>query len=100
MKRDRDSQDQALQFGLVIWSAVGGGLGLLLGFFLALTRGWPLLPSVLGCAAAGAAFVWFAVGRLASAAADAGASLYVPSGKSVPSRAEYSHADSLEARGR
>jgi tetratricopeptide (TPR) repeat protein len=100
MKRDSDSLDQALRFGLAIWAMIGGGLGVALGFFLAATRGWPALPTMLAGGVAGAALVYFGVAGAARSAGDAAAGLLVPSGRSTPSRAEYSHAGSLVARGR
>jgi len=100
MKRDRDSQDQAIGFWLLIWAVLGGVLGLVLGFVLAVTRGWPLLPTVLAFAIGCAVLVRFGIARAASVASDAAVRLIVPSGSSTPARVEYSHAASLVARGR
>jgi len=100
MKRERDSQDQAIGCGLLIWAVIGGGLGATLGLVLALTRAWPLLPSVLVGGIGGAVLVRFGIVRVAAMAGNAAAGLIVPSGHSTPAPAEYSHAGALVARGR
>jgi len=100
MRRDRDAQETALGLGLALWAAIGGGLGGLLGLFLSAIRGYPLLPTMLGCAIAGAVIVWIIAERLATIAADAGAAIIIPSGRTTPARPEYSLADSFVARGR
>lgn len=87
----------------LVLSAAGGAIGAAGGFYAAFTGGAGIgilvlavvLGSVLGYAAAyaGARFLVEGAGRLAGA-------LFNPSGRSTPSRPEYSYPASLAARGR
>jgi tetratricopeptide (TPR) repeat protein len=98
--RDSDSGEQALRLSILLWSGAGGLIAALLGLFLAQTRGWPLVPAVLGLFALGAGAVYVGAAWIAQGAGEAAASILTPSGSSTPARAGYSLAESLEARGR
>jgi hypothetical protein len=100
MKLDSDTGEQARRFAILVWSGVGGFFGTLLGLLLARSHGWPTIPTILGLFVLGGSAVYFIADWISVGAANAAAKVLVPSGSSTPSRAEYSRADSLVARGR
>ena len=98
--RDSDTGEQARHFAILVWSGAGGFLGGLLGLLLTSLRGWPAIPTVLGLFVAGAAAVYFVTDWISVGTGNAAARVLVmPSGSSTPARVEYSHAESLVARG-
>lgn len=94
--RDRDVAASARWLKLVAW---GGLPGALIGFLIGLFGGGGILWGVLGAVVCGGGAVAFGAG-LAEGAGRMAETLYNPSGASTPYRTDYSHAETLAARGR
>lgn len=97
-RRDVDQFEQVLKFRAFGWSLVGAFLGFLLGMFLGVQgkagAGVVLLTTFIGWATS-----YFGPLTILHFAAQAGSSLYNPSGKSTPHKREYSLAESHAVRG-
>lgn len=102
-RQDRDSAEDVRTLQILVWSVPGAILGGFLGLQLAIKAGlspggW--VAGFLVGAAFGFAMVFFVARLIVEKAGDLAGTLYHPSGRSTPSRPEYSYAASLAVRGR
>ncbi len=97
-KRDLDRFEQATLIRAATWSLPGAAVGVLAAGAASALGGWSLPAALLLGVAIWAAT--FAAPLVAAAAGGkAAGSLYNPTGRSTPRKREYSHAESLVARG-
>ena len=97
--RDIDSGAAAQRIQLAAWSLVVAAIGAAIGVRLAPAFGTTAVVAAVGGALLGSSLMYLIGWRFASAAADAVASIFAPSGSSTPALREYSLAESLVVRG-
>lgn len=98
--RDRDTADTIQRLQAATW---GGSIGILLGMFVGIALedkfGWPLLPSMVGAAAAIGVWIYAIVRFITLGGGRAARAIYNPSGSSTPYAHSYSQAESMVAQG-
>ncbi len=97
-RRDIDAFERAVRIRVVLWSLVGAFLGFLLGVFLNV-RNDGGLGTLVVTTTLGGILAYVTPMVLLGAAGRAGSTLYAPSGRSTPTRADYSLAESHAVRG-
>ena len=99
--KDIDVAARARVFSATVWSGSAGFvLGLLVGVYLSVMRGWPLLPSAVGLAVLLALALTGATLLLSEGVGFVSRKVIEPSGRSTPFRPQFSGAQALEVRER